>query len=232
VIARLAAVLAALALAVPARGQGTTGESGRFGSFELGVGGYKPNIDSEFTGTGPYQQVFGSGRGAMFRLGFAKALWIQKGAIELGFKTGFFRASGHGLLEDGTVSQDRTAFNVVPTSLTLTYRADFLPEDLNFPLVPYARVAFERYNWWVTKGSGAWSKSGATNGYSATLGLAFSLNFLDRGLARELDSDSGINQTYLFFDATKSKVDDFGSKKSWDLSDPSVSIAGGLMLVF
>ncbi len=36
----------------------------------------------------------------------------------------------------------------------------------------------------------------------------------------------------LFFDVTKSKIDDFGSKKIWDLSDERLSLAGGLMLVF
>jgi hypothetical protein len=41
-----------------------------------------------------------------------------------------------------------------------------------------------------------------------------------------------VNHTYLFFDVTKSKVDDFGGSKSWDLSDEKVSLAGGLMFVF
>lgn len=232
-LAAAAALAAVLALAMPAHAQDA---SGKFGSFELGAGSYRPAIDSDFTAPGPYQTVFGGGRSAMFRLGFAKSLWSRTGSLELGFRTGFFSKSGHGVFASGAnqgqKSQDRTSFNIVPTSLTLTYRADFLPERFGIPLAPYGRVALERYNWWVTKGSGGWSKSGATNGYSATVGLAFSLNFLDQGMARELDSDTGINQTYLFFDVTKSKIDDFGSKKSWNLSDDKVSLAGGLMFVF
>jgi hypothetical protein len=235
VIVRAAVLAVALVLAAPARGQEGEG-SRKWGSFELGAGTYRPNIDSGFTAPGPYRTVFGGGRSAMFRLGLSKALWTRMGTLEVGFRTGFFSKSGHGVFASGAnagqSSADRTSLNIIPTSVTLTYRTDFLPEQYGIPLAPYARVAAERYNWWVTKGSGSWAKSGATNGYSGTLGIALSLNFLDRGLARELDSDIGINQTYLFFDVTKSKVDDFGSKKSWDLSDARLSLSGGLMFAF
>jgi hypothetical protein len=231
-----AAALAALALAVAAPALAADEEDQKaikFGSVELGLGTYRPNIDSEFSAKpGPYAATFGTGRGMMFRLGFAKAVARRWGTLELGLRTGFYRDSGHGFLPDGTKSADPTTFNVLPTSLTFGYRADFLALEYGLPLVPYARVALERYNWWVTGGSGAISKSGATNGFSGTLGVALALNFLDRGMAFELARETGIKETYLFFDATKSKIDDFGSSKSWDLSDESLSLAGGLLFVF
>ena len=228
--ARLAALAAALLLAGPA----ARAESPRIGSFELGAGPYRPNIDSDFTAPGPYRQIFGGGRSAMFRAGVSRALYTDVGQLELGFRTGFYSKSGHGVLASDhvTPSGDRTSFNVLPTSLTLTYRADFIPDRWGVPLAPYVRVALERYNWWVTKGGGSWTEKGATNGWSATAGLALLLDFFDRDLARELDADTGINHTYLFFDFTKSKVDDFGSSKSWDLSADRISWAGGLLFVF
>jgi hypothetical protein len=47
-----------------------------------------------------------------------------------------------------------------------------------------------------------------------------------------MDQDYGIAHTALYFDVTKSKVDDFGSKKSFDLSESRLFWSGGLLLVF
>jgi hypothetical protein len=233
---RFAVALAALAaLSGPARA-----ESPRYGSFELGAGTYRPSIDSQsgLLAPLPYQDIFGTGRGWMFRVGVSRAIFTYPGALELGFRTGYFRASGHSRQVDpatGAItdlpSTDTTSFNAVPTSLTLTYRFDLLADRFGVPLAPYGRVALERYNWWVS-GAGSSTKTGATNGYSFTGGIAFLLDFLDSGLARELDADTGINHTYLFVDVTKSSVKDFGSSKSWDLSDKKVSLAFGMMFVF
>lgn len=232
----------ALLLAVLVLGAGPAGaraESPRWGSFELGAGRYRPNIDAQpgLAAPLPFEDIFGTGRGWLFRVGVAKAIFTYPGALEVGVKTGFYRASGKGLqvvngLITDTPSGDSTTFNVVPTSLTLTYRFDLLADRYGIPFAPYGRVALERYNWWVTSGSGSTAKSGATNGYSATGGIAFLLDFFDRGLARELDEDTGINHTYVFLDATKSWVRNFGSSKSWDLSDDKVSLAFGMMFVF
>jgi len=238
--ARLAALLA-LALAAPAARAGIEEASAvppkHNGSFELGVGSYRPNIDSEFpTSPGPYQQVFGSGNGWMFRAAGAWAFYSGVGSAEVGLRTGYFVASGRGLYQqpDGTWARsgDGTSLNIVPTSATLTYRFDYLAEHRWVPLSPYARVALERYNWWVTNGAGSWVKKGATNGYSWALGLALQLDWFDRDSQRDLDRETGIKHTYLFFDATWSRIDDFGSKSSWDLSGAKTQYAGGLMFVF
>lgn len=232
---RFALSLAALLAATAVRA-----ESPRYGSFELGAGTYRPSIDSQagLATPLPYQQIFGTGRDWMFRVGVSRAIFTFPGSLELGFRTGFFRVSGHSLQRDPATnaitdqkSGDTTSFNIVPTSLTLTYRFDLLADRYNVPFAPYGRVALERYNWWVS-GDGSSTKTGATNGYSFTGGIAFLLDFLDSGLARELDADTGINHTYLFLDATKSWVKDFGSSKSWDLSDEKISLGFGMLFVF
>jgi hypothetical protein len=210
------------------------------GSFEIRFGTYRPNIDSEFAGTTsrPYSTIFGTDRGWMFRAGGGKSLFTAFGTLEAGITAGYFEAVGKGLLPnaDGTVSTnqsgDSTSFKVIPTSLGLTYRFDWLPEHTWVPLAPYGRVSLERYYWWVTNGAGHTVKDGATNGWSATGGAALMLDFFDPGLARELERETGIHHTYLFFDVTKSWVKDFGSSKSWDLSDQKLSLNGGLWLVF
>jgi len=235
----LEAALLLLVAGAPAAG---VAESPRLGSFELGAGTYHPNIDAQSTlaEPRPYGQIFGTDRGWMFRVGVSRALIKSAGTLELGFRTGFFRDSGKALKIDpltGAItnekSGDPTTFNVIPTSVTLTYRLDFIPERLPFPLAPYGRVALERYNWWTTGSSGSMGKKGATNGYSATAGAALLLDFFDRELAREMDADIGINHTYLFADVTRSWVDDFGSSKSWDLSNRAkLSYGFGVLFVF
>ncbi len=249
--ARVVLAVAPLLLASSARA-----ESPRSGSFELGAGTYYPNIDSgKFQypdgtaapgpvysdGTpapGPYHQMFGNNRGWMFRAGVSRALFLYPGSFEIGFKTGFFRRTGYSLSvnTDGsisnTLSADKTTFNIIPTSATLTYRFDLLADRYRVPLAPYARVALDRYNWWIGKQTGGSAKSGATNGWSWTAGIALQLDFFDPDLARELDMDTGINHTYLFFDVTRSYVDDFGSSRSFDLSNRSVSYGGGILFVF
>ncbi len=228
----LSALAASLLLAAPAALAQT--QSGRWGSVEVGAGPYVPNIDKEFSGKTPYRDVFGGKPSPMFRLHLAKSLWTGFGSVEVGIKTGFWSKSGHAIIAGSNPperSGDHTTFNIIPTSLTLTYRADQLWENVHVPVVPYGRVALERYNWWVTKES-HWGKRGATNGWSATAGVAFILDFLDPSSARDLDNETGINHTALYFDVTKSKVDDFGSKKSWTLTERKLAWSGGLLVIF
>jgi len=231
----LAALALSLALAAPAaRAQSELGSSGKWGSLELGGGPFRPRIDKDLGGGNtPYRDVFGGKPAPMWRLHIAKAVWDGAGVLEVGFKTGFFSKAGHAVFtsDPSQKSADRSTFNIIPTSLTLTYRPDFLYEAYGWPLLPYGRVALERYNWWVTKND-KWTKKGATNGWSATLGLALVIDFLDPDAGRDLDREVGVNHTALYFDVTKSKVDDFGSKKSWDLSDDLLFWSGGLLLVF
>jgi hypothetical protein len=228
--------LAAAFSASPARA-----ESPRYGTFSLQFTPYRPNIDAEFHGAAaPYQTAFGGGKKLMIRGELAYSLIQQYGTLDLGFSAGYFQARGKGRLStDGSQSSDVTALRVIPTSLSLTYRADQLANRGIVPLAPYVRFAFERFNWWVTNGSNGVAGanglrgSGATNGYSLTGGLAFLLDFIDTGLAREMDNDTGINHTYLFGEVTKYSVDDFGSKSSWDLGNTGSVVYGfGLMFVF
>jgi hypothetical protein len=226
-----ALALGALLCAAPAAAQVA---SPRWGSAELGGGPYLPRADHEFGGgVQPWHQVFGGAPAPMWRLHLARAVYAgDGGSVEVGFKTGYFTQSGHAVdRTTGKRTADRATFNIIPTSLTLTYRADQLWEGWGFPLVPYARVALERYNWWTTKQS-KWTQRGATNGFSATGGVALVIDYLDPQSARDLDNDVGVNHTALYFDVTKSKVDDFGSKRSWDLSDNRLFWSTGLLLVF
>lgn len=227
---------AALAAATPAAAQvmERTGPSARWGSVDVALGPYRPRIDSDYPkGAGPYQEFFGKGNGLLFTVGVSKSLFTSFGSLDVGVRTGFFNQSAKGLLADKvTRAGSDSTFRFVPTSATLTYRFDWPVERWHVPLAPYGRVAFERYNWWITKGTGGTVEKGATQGWSATAGLAFLLDIADPQLAREFDHDSGVNHTYVFFEVTTARVDDFGSSKSWDLGPENFDFAAGLTFVF
>ena len=234
-------VLSALAAGLPAAAQESKYASPRWGGIELSAGPYRPNVDSEFGGSGPFSTVFGNGRGVMFRGDFAYSLFVSYGSLDLGIGAGYTQKTGKGQLPNGGgASSDDTSLKIIPTRVSLTYRFDVLALRYRWlPLAPYGRVSFDRYWWWVTNGSGDTAKSnslkgsGATNGYSFSGGLALLLDSLDPTLARDMDRDTGINHTYIFVDFTKSYIKDFGSSKSWDLSnDKKVQISGGLMFQF
>jgi hypothetical protein len=233
-VVALGALVATVA-AFPARA-----ESPRRGTFEFRMNRYLPDVDAEFGGgANPYEAAFGSSKGWMFRVEVTRSVLKTLGTLDVGLGTGYFQDTGKGLLPDGEVSSDRTTFRIIPTSLSLTYRLDVLPNGFVLPIMPYGRVAFERYNWWTSGAAGGTSDAvgrsgrGATHGYSLSGGVALLLDVIDRQLAREMDADVGINHTYLFFDVTKSTVDDFGSSSSIDLSNTgAVTLGGGLMFVY
>jgi hypothetical protein len=240
-VIRATAAALALAAALPAAAQLAAQASPRYGSFQMSLETYRPNIDAEFGGRAtPYESAFGGKRNLMFRADVAYSLFVDYGSLDVGIGGGYWEKYGHGFQLSGAPSSDPTALKVIPTRLTLTYRFDVLSNQYRwFPIAPYARLALDRYWWWVNNGAGnvanasGKSGSGATNGYSFTGGIALDLGAIDTTLARDMDRDTGINHTYLFVELTKSYVKDFGSSSSWNLSDDrSVSLAGGLLFAF
>lgn len=212
-------------------------ESPRWGTFDIKVASYRPDVDSEFHGTAtPYADVFGTKRGWFPKILVSYTVYDQFISVDVGAGSGWFRASGKGLYEQpyqgSYVSQDSTTLKIIPATLAVTVRADGFAERWPVPLTLYARAALERYHWMVTNGSGTQTNKGATNGWSVAGGVGFQLDFVDPALSRELDADSGVNRTWLFFEVEKNFIDDFGSKKSWILSDSRLTLAGGLRFVF
>lgn len=231
---------AALALAVgPARA-----ESPRTGSFEVRLSWYRPDLDSEFGGAiHPYADAFGTSKAVMLQLALAKSLWISEvGTLDLGFGAGYWEKYGTGLTPAGAPG-DRTTLKMVPLQIYAGYRVDYLFERFGIPFAPYARAALVDHLWWVNDGAGNTASftsltggtsrgSGQTYGYAFTGGVALVLDFFDPTMAREMDLDTGINHTLVYGDVTKSVIDDFGSKKSWNLSGADLVFSIGLQFVF
>jgi hypothetical protein len=236
-----AVAAAALLLLLAAPAAAAEREAG-IGSFEFQAGQYRPEIDTGFTMPAgllpPFEASFGTSKRWLFKLHGGKALVHGFGTLEVGGGIGWVKFSGHGRFaptapgQNGEVSQDPTSFRVLPLSLDLTWRIDQVWERAGIPVVPYARVALLRNQWWATGASGRTDKSGATNGWGWGGGIGLVLDFIDQTLARELERDSGIKHTMLVFEAQDAKLDDFGSSSSWDLSNAGVSLTFGLMFTF
>jgi len=232
----IAPALLALALAeVPGNVPPSSEPPPRAGSFEIFFAGYSPNIDSEFhNGATPYATTLGTGRGFTFHVSGAKTVYDKWGSVDVGVSVGWFRDTGHGVyaitsggVTAGGASPETSSLNVIPTAVFGTYRFDWAVDRYNVPVVPYTRLALERYNWWVIGSGGKTMQTGATNGWSVGFGLALLLDWFDRSLSRELQRDTGVRHTYAFVETVHASVNDFGSNKSWDMSDKQPWTLGG-----
>jgi hypothetical protein len=239
---RLVAVVLAAAALAPAAALAQV-ESPRRGSFEFRVSPYRANIDDEFGGAArPFEDVFGTGRELLWRADVSYTVYEREryGSFDVGVGAGWVQSKGYALLPDGSTSGDKTRLRIIPTALTATYRYDGLARRYRWlPIVPYGRVSLERWNWWVTGASGGGTdangrhSTGATHGYGLTGGLALLLDAIDPGLARDMDNDTGINDVYAYAQVSRTRIDDFGSSSSWDLSPDNGSMWGfGLLFVF
>lgn len=186
-------------------------------SLEIGLGGYKPDIDSAsgLTGT-PYQDTFGNGSMLLFQAEVDRFLWQKYGSVAVGFAFGYGEKYGPALVgSTGATSTEKTAIRVVPLRIQAVYRLDYGALHWGIPLVPFAKLGLAYTPWWITKGGSVeyfngQRGAGAKWGYSVTGGLALMLDFLEPDLARNLANDTGIEHTYLMAQYIHDKVPGFG----------------------
>lgn len=240
-----------VALALPAAAQSPVvfaKESPRWGSFQVSVSPFSPDIDSGFPNSPapPYATTFGTNRPLMVQGLVSKSVWMtEAGTLDLGIGVGWWQVSGQGQFTDssGTVLRGgTTSLTIIPLQLAATYRVDWFYERFEIPLAPYVRGAILDYIWstsgqggtstWVSATGTSYRGSGGTFGWSATLGLALVLDAFDTGLSRQMDYDVGINRSMLFFDFTRSGVNDFGSQNSWQLGPSYWAWSAGLLFVY
>jgi hypothetical protein len=142
-----------------------------------------------------------------------------------------------------TRSGDQTALNVIPLSALFVYRFDLLANRYHIPLVPYFKLGLAYYIWIIEDGGGAGSIAlggavggqkqsgyGGTWGFVLHPGLALQLDFIERGVARTLYSETGINHTYLFVELNYANINGFGASNKLNLSDTMLNT--GLAIEF
>lgn len=125
---------------------------------------------------------------------------------------------------------DETDLNVIPLQLMLIYRFDVLANRYSVPLVPYLKAGIGYYIWVIQNGSGGVATAtdpgghkldgaGGTWGFVLSPGLALQLDVIERGAARTMDAELGINHTYVFVELHYADISNFHSSHAMVLSD-------------
>ncbi len=232
-----AALVAAFALLAPAARADDEKPTPRF-LIGFKVDRYDPKVDSEpgLTGT-PYHDVFGPKAPLRYQLEFDWEVvrpW-DVGALLVGGTVGFWQNYGRGILRSSSSgqpqqSQDPTHLNVMPISLIVTYRFDWVANRYWYlPFIPYAQAGLTRALWASFSGTGDVSTdtvtgqtgrgSGWTNGYTTALGVAVNLNVISPGLAREAYLDTGIQRTTGFAEYGWTYLNNYNKGGEMILSD-------------
>jgi len=179
-------------------------------AFELRVGPYRPDVDSEFgSGDGPYARTFGERTRYLFGIEVDwQALRIPKlGTVGPGLGWGYTQSTADAFIQGSTDrSAEETNLNVMPMYLVGVLRADVLARETPVPLVPYGKAGFGYALWWAT-GPERLSRDdegvvgrGASYGLQFALGGMLLLDSFDRDSAVEMDNTTGVNNSYFFME--------------------------------
>lgn len=208
--------------------------------FELRTEFYNPEVDSAFESATPYEDAFGTG--FMWGLGAYVDYQLLRdyGSLAIGAGVSYNSITGEAVEAE---SDDETSLYMMPMTLGLTYRFDMLAQRWSIPIVPYAKAGLTCALWWVTNGKGEIANTRNPNspyeertGWSTTLGfyygggVQFLLDVFSHRMATTMDSEMGVNNSYLFVEYLRHSLNDFGSAESIELSSDGVSF--GLMFEF
>lgn len=217
-------------------------ESPRSMMLEIRIGPYSPEVDDGFaSGAGtPWASAFGDSPMWTLGLYWDYQFYQDVGSLAIGAGVAYGWVDGTAVEAD---SADETGFNIVPFTAGVTYRFDYLAIEYSVPVVIYLKVGLEWAIWWATNGknqiSNTWSRDEPYEprlGRSNTFGFYFGggiqllLDFMYPSMAVEFDAETGVNNSYLFFEVLRHELNDFYSSDSINLSETALTF--GLMLEF
>jgi hypothetical protein len=208
--------------------RGVQSESKQEAAFELRLGRYLPEVDSQLNST-PFQTTFGGDTRYMFG---AEVDWQlvripHFGTLAPGLGWGYTKFSAKAAYADGSgTSSSHTRLNIMPMYLVAVARADVIPRELKIPLVPYAKLGVGYGLWWSSDGQRSATYQGkkgkgASYGLTYALGAMFLLDVLDEDDAVTADGLTGINNSYIFAEWFRPQLDGFGSKSVLDIGSSS-----------
>lgn len=201
-------------------------------TVELRFGGYYPQVDDEFGGSGPFTQFFGKGPQFYFGL---EADWMPieipyVGRLGPAFGWGYATMSAKAKLPTTDIASGAATTETVGVSTNLNIHAmhvsavlriDEIKKRIVIPIVPYAKIGF---------GMGTWSSGTSTGGSKVgdceattptncvtaeglsigphiAVGGMLGLNWLDRRSGTMARESTGIDQAYLFGEWMLDKLD-------------------------
>ena len=181
----------------------------------------------------PHREFFGPKQRLMTQIEIDYQLFQGFGSAAVGLSLGYFRENANAFAEPlpGERATERTGDNsrlsLYPVALLGIYRADQMWRRMRIPLIPYVKVGLNYTFWSVFDGNDKVAESpapkgrgrGGTRGWQAAAGLSLVLNVVDPGAARELDAETGINNTQVFFEAARFEVSGLGQKNRLQVGD-------------
>jgi hypothetical protein len=208
--------------------RGVQSESKQEAAFELRLGRYVPEVDSQVGGT-PFQSTFGNDTRFLFG---AEVDWQlvripHFGTLAPGLGWGYTKFTAKARYADGSgISSSSTRLNIMPMYLVGVLRADVIPRELKIPLVPYAKLGVGYGMWWSSDGQRSAEYQGkkgrgASYGLTYALGGMFLLDVLNEDDAVTADGITGINNSYIFAEWFRPQLDGFGSSKVLDIGSSS-----------
>jgi hypothetical protein len=190
-------------------------------ALELRFGPYRPKID-ESTTTPVFNEFFGDKRRYFFGLELDWQIWRAPyvGTLGVGAGWGYTQISAPNVASPDApaltspISQ-RSNLNIMPMYAVGVLRIDTLARNFKIPLVPYGKLGLAYALWWVNDGIGTAEAGGVkgkdtSTGTQAALGAMFLLDVLEPSAARAMDSEGGVNNSYLFIEWSMS---DFGGNQ-------------------
>lgn len=199
-------------------------ESPQSFALELRFGPYQPKIDDELPAARPYESTFGTDKRLYmgFELDWQAVRIPYFGTLGPGFGLGYthmsaaapFTAPPHAL------SGETTTLTIMPTYAVGVLRIDALARHANIPLVPYGKLGVGYALWWTgndlgtshySDASGDHTGHGRSYGLHSAFGGMFLLDAIDRHSSVQLDNETGVNNSYFFFEIVRSNLDGFGS---------------------
>lgn len=184
-------------------------------AFELRFGPYQPKIDDSL-GTAAYTDFFGDTNRYMFGLELDWQAWRAPyvGSVGVGVGWGYTQMAGINKIDPASVIEgeappriaQESTLNIMPIYAVGVVRIDTFARNFYVPIVPYAKLGLGWAFWWVNDGiSTATNDAGQKGrdvsvGYQAAVGGMLLLDILEPGAALSADVDSGVNNSYLFFE--------------------------------
>lgn len=234
-LALSSAALSALAPSVAAAqdrqevlyGRHQTYQSPQHFAFELRFSPFKPDIDSDpaLGGKTPFADTFGSPERLLFAAEFdwQVARIPHFGTIGPGVSAGYLsmtRPAQFAPPHAPGASGEDTTLQIFPLYLVGVLRADVLWRELHVPLVPYAKLGLGLSFWRASNTLGTSHSQGVSGvgqsiGTQLAVGLGLNLNVFDQYAARNLDESTGVNNTYLYAEWTRSDLNGL-----WFQTDP------------
>jgi hypothetical protein len=122
--------------------------------------------------------------------------------LEIGIETGYQADDGKGLAPSHGVLAGNVHYKLYPVHLQLTARGVFTPDQW---LVPYVGAAWSRFSYSVETEQQS-DTSGSVDGYQYRGGLQLLLDNMEPSTARNLESNTGIVNTYFFLEAQRTEA--------------------------